>query len=161
MKMSWLLFVIGAAVCWGAYVPAIHHGQLGFAAAPNRALRVFLFVGLAYFLLAVLVPGVLLKVAPDGGGFAAPTGGFATKGATIATIAGVLGALGALCVIFALRAGGNPIVVAPLVFGAAPLVNVVVASLWDKPKDWPHVLFFVGLALVAVGAGLVLGFKPA
>lgn len=153
MKMNWLLFVIGAAVCWGAYVPAIHHGQLGFTGA-NRALRAFLFVGLAYFLLAVLVPGVLLKLNPDGQPIM-------LKGATIATIAGAFGALGALCVIFALRAGGKPIVVAPLVFGAAPLVNVVVASLWDKPKEWPHVLFFVGLALVAVGAGLVLGFKPA
>src|SRR5215211_2409955 len=68
-KHAWLLFVLGAALSWGAYVPTIHHGQLGFPQGANRALKAFLFVGLAYFLVAVLVPGGLLVSRPDAAGF--------------------------------------------------------------------------------------------
>ena len=99
MKLGWIVFVAGAALSWGAYVPTIHHGQLGFG-GPNKALRAFLFVGLAYFLAAVIVPAIWLKASPDGASF---TG----RGAGISTLAGILGAAGALCVIFALKSGGN------------------------------------------------------
>ncbi len=27
MKWQWILFVIGTAACWGAYVPMLHEGQ--------------------------------------------------------------------------------------------------------------------------------------
>ncbi len=54
MKL-WLLFATGTILCWGAYVPAIHHGQMAFE-GKNKALWAFLFVGVAYFLVAVLVP---------------------------------------------------------------------------------------------------------
>ena len=40
-----------------------------------------------------------------------------------ASVAGALGALGALCVILALRWGGKPIYVAPLVFAGAPVAR--------------------------------------
>jgi uncharacterized membrane protein len=153
MKYGWLIFVAGAALSWGAYVPTIHHGQLGFGGA-NRALRAFLFVGLAYCLAAVVVPALWLKLSPDHASFTA-------RGAGISTLAGILGASGALCVIFALKSGGSPLYVAPLVFGGAPLVNALVAWLWDRPKSPPHLLFFVGILLVGVGAALVLRYRPA
>lgn len=150
MKL-WIVFVIGAALSWGAYVPMIHHGQV---LLERGALRAFLCVGVAYFLTAVVVPLTLLlgpKMEPMA---------FNTPGVTFATIAGVLGALGALCVILALKSGGSPLYVAPLVFAGAPIVNVVVSMAWHRPKSAPEPWFWLGLGLAAIGAGLVLRFKP-
>ena len=153
-KYAWLFFVLGAALSWGSYVPTIHHGQLGLPPGANRALKAFLFVGLAYFLVAVVVPGALLAARPD-------NAGFSRQGMVVSTVAGVLGALGALCVIFALRWGGKPIYVAPLVFAGAPIVNVVIAVIWDKTFKLPDWRFLLGIILAAVGAALVLRYKPA
>ena len=152
-KYAWLFFVLGAAISWGAYVPTIHHGQLGFPPGANRAIKAFLFVGVAYFLVAVLVPSGLLVARPD-------SAGFSRQGLIVATIAGVLGALGALCVIFALRWGGKPIYVAPLVFAGAPIVNVIVSIFWDRTFKLPDWRFMLGIVLAAVGAALVLRYKP-
>lgn len=147
------LFILMAIVSWGAYVPTIHHGQLGFG-EPKGPLRAFLFVGIAYFLVAVLIPGILIlnKAEPHE---------FPTKAISLSTLAGVFGALGALGVIFALKSGGKPIYVAPLVFAGAPIMNVFVTMVWDKPAKAPTMPFYVGILLAAVGAALVLRFKPA
>jgi drug/metabolite transporter (DMT)-like permease len=152
-KYAWLFFVLGAALSWGAYVPTIHHGQLALPPGANRALKAFLFVGVAYFLVAVLAPGVLLISRPD-------NAGFNRQGIGVSTIAGVLGALGALCVIFALRWGGKPIYVAPLVFAGAPIVNVIVSTIWDRTYKLPDWRFVLGILLAAIGAALVLRYKP-
>lgn len=152
-KYAWLFFVVGAALSWGAYVPSIHHGQLALPPGANRAFKAFLFVGVAYFLMAVLVPGGILISRPDGAGFS-------RQGMIVSTIAGALGALGALCVIFALRAGGKPIYVAPLVFAGAPIVNVIVSTIWDRSYRMPDWRFVLGILLAAVGAALVLRYKP-
>ncbi len=150
MKM-WLLFVIGAILFWGSYVPLMHHGQ---TLLKGGALRAFLCVGLAYFLTAVLVPLGLLgaKVEPWE---------FTRSGATFAFVAGTVGAGGALCIIMALKSGGTPLFVAPLVFAGAPIVNVLISMAWHRPKSAPEVWFYLGLLLAAAGAGLVLRFKPA
>ena len=152
-KYAWLFFVVGAALSLGAYVPSIHHGQLALPAGANRAFKAFLFVGVAYFLIAVLVPGAVLVTRPD-------HAGFARHGMIVSTVAGALGALGALCVIFALRWGGKPIYVAPLVFAGAPIVNVVVSTIWDRTYKLPDWRFLLGILLAAVGAALVLRYKP-
>jgi len=151
MKYLPLLFALGAVLCWGAYVPTLHHGQLGFGR--NSALRAFLFVGVAYFLVAVIVPGVLLLAKLEPAEFVA-------RGVRFSTVAGVLGAAGALCVILALKTGGRPIFVAPLVFAGAPIVNTLVTMVWDKPTRAAGGWFYVGIVLAAVGAALVLRFKP-
>ena len=153
-KYAWLFFVLGAALSWGSYVPTIHHGQLALPAGANRALKAFLFVGLAYFLVAVVVPGAIMAARPD-------NAGFSRQGMIVSIFAGALGALGALCVIFALRSGGKPIYVAPLVFAGAPLVNVVVSVIWDRSLKVPDWRFLLGIVLAAVGAALVLRYKPA
>lgn len=150
MKL-WILFVVGAALSWGAYVPTLHHGQ---TLLKGGALRAFLCVGVAYFVTAVLVPLVLLtgaKMEPME---------FNQAGVTWATFAGVLGAAGALCIILSLKTGGSPIYVAPLVFAGAPVVNAFVSMAWHKPKAAPEPWFWLGLAMAAVGVGLVLRFKP-
>ena len=146
----WLVFVVVAVLAWGAYVPMLHEGQV----ALNRgSLRAFLCVGIAYFLTAVLVPLALMaaKVEPFE---------FNARGATYATVAGVLGALGALCIILALKYGGTPAFVPPLVFSGAPIVAAIVSMVWHRPKSAPEPWFYVGLVLAAAGAALVLRFRP-
>jgi hypothetical protein len=64
-------------------------------------------------------------------------------------------------VIFALRWGGKPIYVAPLVFAGAPIVNVIVSVIWDGTFKLPHWRFLMGIVLAAVGAALVLRYKAA
>ena len=46
------LFVLGAVLSWGLYGPALHRGQV----ALGNPLRALLCVGVAYFLIGVLVP---------------------------------------------------------------------------------------------------------
>ena len=53
-----LLFVAGAALSWGVYVPLVHEA----AQSLKSNLRAFLFVGVAYFLVAVLVPSLFIFV---------------------------------------------------------------------------------------------------
>jgi len=153
MKL-WLWFVIGTILAWGAYVPTIHSGQLGFG-EQRGPLRAFLFVGLAYFLVAVLIPSILLfygKMEPAQ---------FPAKGAGISTLAGVFGALGALGVILALMTGGRPDTVPPLVFAGAPIMAVLVSMVLHRPQSIPDWRFFAGIIMTGVGAALVLRYKPA
>lgn len=146
----WLIFVVGAILTWGSYVPVLHEGQ----SLLNRgSLRAFLCVGVAYFLTAVLVPLALLAARVEPLEFNA-------RGVAFATVAGALGAAGALCIILALKYGGTPIVVPPLVFAGAPIFSAFVSMAWHRPKTPPEIWFYVGLLLAAIGAGLVLRFKP-
>lgn len=150
MKL-WMIFVLGAVLSWGTYVPLIHEGQVQLK---GGALRAFLCVGTAYFLTAVLVPLGLLQ------GAKMEPWQFNRGGVSFALLAGIAGAAGALCVILALKAGGKPVYVAPLVFAGAPIVNTLVSMTWHRPKTAPEVWFYVGLVLAAIGAFLVLRFKP-
>lgn len=152
MKL-WLVFVIITLVCWGSYVPVLHHGQFAFG-SKNSALRAFLFVGLAYFLVSVAVLGYLVFAQAE------PMQ-FTRRGMSLSTMAGILGACGALGIVFALKYGGKPIFVAPLVFSGAPIVNTLVTMLWNKPAKPPGVMFYAGILLVGIGAAMVLRFKPA
>src|SRR3954467_7216732 len=102
--MIWLMFVLGAVLSWGMYGPALHQGQVQLG-SPMRAL---LCVGVAYFLIGVLVPVVMLSSQGQ-------LNGFNMKGSMMATIGGALGAIGAVCIIFAFRAGGLPTYVMPVV----------------------------------------------
>ena len=147
--MLWILFALGAALSWGLYGPALHRGQVALG-SPMRAL---LCVGVAYFLIGVLVPVASLSY--QGG-----LQGFTTKGSVSAVLGGTLGALGAICIIFAFRFGGLPTYVMPLVFAGAPLVNVLFSMWLHPPKTAPNPLIYVGFLLAAAGAGMVLYFKP-
>jgi len=148
--MSWLWFVAGAVVSWGLYGPALHKGQV----ALGNPMKALLGVGVAYFLIAVLVPVLGLQAQGQLGGF--------SRGGLLAAIAGgALGALGAVCIILAFKAGGSPAFVMPLVFGGAPLINVLVSMAMHPPKAAPHPLLYAGYLLAALGAGLVLYYKPA
>src|SRR5215510_5081266 len=114
--MLWIIFALGAALSWGLYGPVLHQGQVQL----GNPMRALLCVGVAYFLIGVLVP--VASLSAQGG-----LGGFNQKGAMAATLGGALGALGAVFIILAFRSGGIPTYVMPLVFGGAPLVNVLVS----------------------------------
>jgi len=148
-SMVWVAFAIGAAISWGIYGVALQRGQMQLA-NPMRAL---LCVGLAYFLIGVLVPLSILATQGN-------LNGFNSGGTTTATLAGALGAIGAICIIFAFKAGGSPTYVMPLVFGGAPLINVIISIWSNPPKSAPNPLLYVGFLLVVIGAGMVLYFKP-
>ncbi len=148
--MIWVMFALGAALSWGLYGPSLHRGQVALG---NNPLRALLCVGMAYFLIGVLFPLVSL-------GAKGELTGFNSGGITWATIGGALGAAGAICIIYAFKTGGLPTYVMPLVFGGAPVVNVLFSMYLHPPKTQPNPLLYVGFLLVAVGAGMVLYFKP-
>jgi hypothetical protein len=110
-------------------------------------------VGVAYFLVGVIVPVGALSAQGQLGGFTQP-------GVTYATVAGILGAVGAVCIIYSFRTGGLPLYVMPLVFGGAPIVNVLYTMMIHPPKASPNPMLYVGFALASVGAGMVLYFRP-
>lgn len=136
------------AFCWGMYGPVLHFGR----EAMHSALRPFVCVGLAYFLIAVLMPLVLLR--------RGEAGRWTTKGVVWSLLAGACGALGALGVILALFFGGKPIYVMPLVFGGAPVVNTLLTATMNRSFNQLKAPFLAGLILVVTGAVTVLVFKP-
>ncbi len=150
-SMLWIMFAIGAALSWGVYGAMLHQGQVKLG-SPVRAL---LCVGVAYFLIGVIVPVAMLAAQ---GQLSAQ--GWNAFGATTATAAGALGAIGAVCIILAFRNGGLPNYVMPLVFGGAPVINVFVTMALHPPKTTPNPLLYVGFLLVVLGASMVLYFRP-
>jgi hypothetical protein len=147
--MGWAIFVVGAVLSWGAYGALLHQGQTQLA----NPLKALLCVGVAYFLIGVLVPVAAL-------GSQGELGGFDRAGAINATVAGGLGAAGAVCIIWAFRTGGLPLYVMPLVFGGAPIVNVLVTMLIHPPRNPISPMLYVGFALASAGAAIVLYFRP-
>lgn len=150
-SMLWVLFAIGAALSWGVYGAMLHQGQVKL----GSPLRSLLCVGVAYFLIGVIVPVVMLASQGE-----LNAQGWNAFGATTATVAGALGALGAVCIILAFKNKGLPTYVMPLVFGGAPVINVLVTMLIHPPKTSPNPLLFVGFLLVVLGASMVLYFRP-
>ena len=150
-SMTWAIFAIGAALSWGVYGAMLHQGQT----ALKSPLRALLCVGVAYFLIGVLVP--VAGLASQG---QLSSEGFTSAGTITATVAGALGAIGAACIIWAFKVGGVPTYVMPLVFGGAPVINVLVTMLLHPPKSSINPLLFLGMVLVVLGASMVLYFRP-
>lgn len=158
--MTWLLFALLTVASWGVYGIFLHTGQSSMGAGDPTIARykAFLFVGLAYFLTAVLAPLALLMMK------GAAWTGYSAKGMTWSLIAGIVGAIGAFGVLLAFGAGGKPGVVMSIIFAGAPIVNAVVALiLHPPPGGWVKVPapFYLGILLAALGGFLVTYFKPA
>jgi hypothetical protein len=147
--MVWVIFVAGAVLSWGVYGAMLHQGQTML----GNPLKALLCVGVAYFLVGVVVPVVALSSQGQ-------LSGFNSQGLTFATIAGTLGAAGAVCIIYSFRTGGIPLYVMPLVFGGAPIVNVLYSMTVHPPKMAPNPMLYVGFLLASIGAGMVLYFRP-
>ena len=147
--MTWIYLAFGAALSWGFYGAMLHRGQVSL----GNPMKALLCVGVAYFLLGVLWPVASLA---SSGNLRA----FAPVGATTATAAGALGALGAVFIIYAFRSGGTPAIVMPIVFGLAPLINVLVTMAIHPPDRAPNPLLYLGYILASVGVGMVLYVRP-
>jgi drug/metabolite transporter (DMT)-like permease len=143
-------FALITVICWGFYGPVLHHGIAGM---DNNAWAQLLCVGLSYFIITVIVPLYILKTKGE-------QGAFTTRGVRWGLGAGACGALGALGIITALKNGGSPVYVMPIVFGCAPVVNTFVSIWMGKLFDKMTPGFYLGIILVALGAVGVFAFKP-
>lgn len=154
---AWLVFALMTVGCWGVYGVFLHTGQSAMQDPVNGRYKAFLFVGLAYFLTAVLAPLAVLLV--KGAAFS----GYTSRGMWWSLLAGIVGAAGAFGVLLAFGARGTPAVVMSIVFAGAPVVNAVYALILHPPAGgWGAVKpqFYLGILLAALGGGLVTLYKP-
>ncbi len=154
--LTWLVFALMTVVAWGLYGVLLHTGQIGMADPVNGRYKAFLFVGLAYFLTAVLAPaGVLL--------LRGASWHFPIAGLSWSLIAGLAGAAGAFCVLLAFGAKGSPATVMTIVFAGAPIINAIIALVLHPPRGGLRSIplpFFFGIVLAVTGAALVTLYKP-
>ena len=171
---TWLSYALATVLFWGVYGVLIHTGR-GFMPmgtpldTANAGVKAFFWVGVAYFVVAVLGPIWVLKARGAGLNF---TG----LGITWSFIAGVAGALGALYLVLSLGSAAAPVAkggggfgaaaaaaVMPIVFGLAPIVNTITAMIKSPPEGGVKSLpwqFIAGCVLAAAGAYLVSAYAP-
>ncbi len=149
MNNTALLYALGTVLLWGLYSVLLHKGSMGMslpgAPDPTSArMKAFLWVGIAYFLVAIVAPIWILKA--RGASWTFPTPGWSWS-----LIAGVAGAVGAFFLLMGLSSGRSPaeskilpLLVPAIVFSGAPIVNAVV-SIW-KDGLWSKVEppFYIG-----------------
>ena len=153
-----LLSIALVMLSWGAYGNLLNTGTRAMGNPADPAIGVshflpFIFVGVAYFLIAVLAAAAFLAWRGEPGNWSA-------GGIFWSFLAGAVTAVGALGVILAMTSGGSPIYVMPLIFGGATVVNTIVSMLMAKNFREASPLFYAGLILVIVGAVFVLVFSP-
>jgi hypothetical protein len=160
-SLTWLSFALLTVLCWGTYGIFLAMGSENMHDPANGRIKAFLFVGLAYFLAAVLAP--ILILALSGANW-----NFPIKGMTLSLIAGVVGAIGALGVLLAFNAAPKPTgayvpVIMTIIFSGAPVLNALVAlTLTPPPGGWGKIPlpFWLGMVLAVSGGALVTKFKP-
>src|SRR5260370_32019363 len=102
-----------AVVSWGVYGIFLHSGQMGMKDAVNGRYKAFLFVGLAYFLTAILAPLAALLARGADWNYPKPGMGWSL-------LAGGVRAIGALLGLLALGPKGTPAGVMAICFSGAP-----------------------------------------
>ncbi|MDA1314572.1 MAG: hypothetical protein O2968_14630 [Acidobacteria bacterium] len=154
--LAWLAYAMVTVFAFGTYGNLLHAGQLGMGDPVNGRYKAFLFVGVAYFLVAVLAPVVILIA--NGTTWDLPT-----KGVGWSLIAGTAGAVGAFAILLAFGAKGTPAVVMSIVFAGAPIVNAIVSMAVSPPAGGISSIrwqFVAGILLAAVGGYMVTLYKP-
>ena len=156
----WMIYALSTVACWGLYGILLHTGQVSMGDPATGRYKAFLWVGIAYVLVAVVAPVAVLV--SKGATWDMPG-----KGVMWSLLAGMVGAIGAFCVLLALgSAKGNPQLVAvimSIVFAGAPIVNAIVTLVIHPPAGglsgirWQ---FVAGILLAACGGMLVTLFKP-
>ena len=163
-NMNWLYFALLTVASWGVYGIFLHIGSTGMNDKVNGRYMSFLYVGIAYFLVAIVGPIVMLKMQNGRLDF----WNYPPNGLWWSLIAGIVGAVGAFGVLLAFGAAPNPKpayvpVIMSIIFAGAPIVNAIVSISLHPPTGglgtikWP---FWVGILLAACGAALVTKFKP-
>ena len=157
---TWIagFFALCTALFWGTYGPLLSKGH--HLMGTEGRLRPFICVGVAYLLVAIVGPIVVMYTTgiDKEGGLAT---GWTFWGIVMSTLAGAVGALGAFTLIMALGAGGptSPRYVMPLVFGCAPVVSAF-TTMYMSGNYKMSPFFAAGLILVAVGAVTILLTAP-
>jgi hypothetical protein len=154
--LTWLAFALMTVAAWGLYGILLHTGEAGMVDPVNGRYKAFLFVGLAYFLTAVLAPAGILAL--RGASWSFPIAGLSWS-----LLAGLAGAAGAFCVLLAFGAKGSPATVMTIVFAGAPIINATVALALHRPQGGLKSIplpFFAGILLAVTGAALVTTYKP-
>lgn len=170
--MSWYTYAVMTMLFWGVYGVILHYGrsQMPDVAlkppgpeAAHAGLKAFLWVGLAYLVVAVVGAFVVLKA--RGSNFS-----MTTAGSIWSFIAGSAGALGALTLVLALGAAAvtmkaaAPSAVMPIVFGGAPIINAITAMIVHPPEGGIKAAlplpFVVGILLAATGGFMVAKYAP-
>lgn len=165
-SMNWFYLALVTVACWGLYGIYLHQGQVAMADKELGRYKAFLFVGIAYFLTAVLAPLAILLMSKNMNWSMPP------RGMGLSLFAGILGAIGAFFVLLAMgsgaKAGMNPGVVAisvmSIIFAGAPIVNAIVGIVMHPPKGGLAAIplpFILGIFLAAAGGFMVTKFKPA
>jgi hypothetical protein len=159
VSITAVLFALCTALFWGVYGPLLQRGH-HFMGTEGR-LRPFICVGIAYLLVAIVAPIVVMYAT----GIDRGEGlfhGWTVRGMVWSTFAGAVGALGAFTLIMALGAGGAPstVYVMPLVFGCAPVVSTFTSMYLNNLMGKISPFFAAGLILVAAGAVTILITAP-
>ena len=179
-----LLFALGTVLTWGVYSVMLHMGSVGMKptgllegkpVAPDLLslrMKAFLLVGVAYFVVAVIIPLIILKVRNPGDPSAAEqlagrTWVFPTIGWTWSLTAGFAGALGAFFLLMGLSSGRTPeenkilpLLIPAIVFAGAPIVNALVSTTKEGNWQYANWKFFLGMVMAAAGTYMVMEFKP-
>jgi len=152
--LSWLLFAAVTFCSWGLYGPMLHVGSVAMKDQTNGRYKAFLFVGVAYFLVAILAPIVLLLVRRAEWSFPA-------DGWKWSLIAGGLGAVGAFTLLLSLGTGGQPPnVIMSVVFAGAPIVTSLYVLIKEGTFSEIKFPFVAGVLMAAVGGCLVALYRP-
>jgi hypothetical protein len=154
-----VLFAICTALFWGVYGPLLQRGH--HLMGTEGRLRPFICVGIAYLLVAIVGPIVVMYTTGIDRGEGL-LHGWTMRGIVWSTLAGAVGALGAFTLIMSLGAGGAPstIYVMPLVFGLAPVVSTFTSMYLNNLLGKISPFFAAGLILVAAGAITILITAP-
>jgi hypothetical protein len=158
-----VICTLATALFWGVYGPLL---QWGHGAMGSGRLRPFICVGIAYVIIAIVGPILVMMLTgmENESGLASGWTNRGFSGIFWSLMGGAAGALGALGVILALNYGGQPGYVMPVVFGCAPVVNTAFtmyfAGTYKNLEPVRGGLYFAGLLLVVMGASLVLMFAP-
>jgi hypothetical protein len=153
------LFALCTALFWGTYGPLLSRGH--HLMGTEGRLRPFICVGVAYLLVAIVGPIVVMYTVgiDKGDGL---MHGWTMRGIIWSTLAGAVGALGAFTLIMALGAGGprSPGYVMPIVFGFAPVISTFTTMYMNNLLDKISPFFAAGLILVTAGAVTILFTAP-
>ena len=152
----WLTYAFITVAAWGLYGNFLHSGQMAMNDPSQGRYKAFLWVGVAYVIVAILGPAFMIW---RGGA----SWGMPGKGIGLSLVAGILGATGAFGALLAFGAGGRPAYVMSIIFAGAPIVNAVVALALHPPAaGWASLRpqFLLGIVLAALGGMLVTFYKP-
>jgi drug/metabolite transporter (DMT)-like permease len=153
---TWVLFALMTVLSWGVYGVFLHTGQQQMGDPVNGRYKAFLFVGIAYFLTAIIAPLIVLMM--NRANWSMPASGM-----TWSLVAGIVGAIGAFFALLALGAAKGSPAVMSVIFAGAPVVNAIATILMHPPEGGLAAVkpqFVLGLILAATGGFLVTMFRP-